>query len=305
MTATSTAHSPARARHGTVLAVGLGVLALAVLAARLAWGTAAVQGFVERYPGVAPGARLTGTPGWVAGLHAANLFLLVLVVRSGIAVRTTRRSAGRWTRRGAPLLARGRRPATITLEQWLHVSLDLLWLGVGATYVLLLFVSGRWVRLVPTSWEVVPNAVSVALQYLSLHLPHEDGWVAYNALQMLAYGTIVLVVAPLAALTGLRLSAFWPTSGPLVRWFPVQRARAVHLPVMVVFVGFAVLHVALVLATGAVRNLNHMFAARDDGSPLGALVAAAVLLAAAGVAAVITRPGAVRPLGALAGKVTR
>lgn len=33
-----------------------------------------------------------------------------------------------------------------------------------------------------------------------------------------------------------------------------------HFPVMVYFVLFIVVHVALVFATGALRNLNHMYA---------------------------------------------
>jgi hypothetical protein len=35
-------------------------------------------------------------------------------------------------------------------------------------------------------------------------------------------------------------------------------AWAVHLPVMLYFVGFILVHVTLAMATGALRNLNHM-----------------------------------------------
>lgn len=300
--------TPARTRAAAIpkaarlAAAGAIALALAVLAARLAWGTEAIQAFVARYPGVAGGAALEGTPAWVAALHAANLMLMVLVVRSGLAIRTSPRPAGRWTRRGRP--RGGRRAATVTLEQWFHVSVDVVWVATGAVYVVLLLASGRWVRLVPTSGDVVPNAVSVALQYLALHWPHEDGWVAYNALQMLGYAAVVFVLAPLAALTGLRTSALWPARTPLDRVLTLDRARAVHFPVMVAFVAFVVVHVGLVASTGVVRNLNHMFGVRDDSSPVGALVAVGVLaLATSGWFAV--RPALLRPLGAVFGKVTR
>lgn len=43
------------------------------------------------------------------------------------------------------------------------------------------------------------------IQYLSLNWPHDNGWVAYDALQLLAY-FISVFVAPLAPLTGLGMS---------------------------------------------------------------------------------------------------
>ncbi|MGO1385527.1 MAG: cytochrome b/b6 domain-containing protein [Arachnia sp.] len=287
-----------------VAVAGVALMATAVIVARLIRGTEAAQNFVAQYPGIASGAELVGTPAWVGALHAANLFLMIQVIRSGIAAGSGRRPAGRWTRRGKPLLAKGRKPATIALEQWWHVSLDVIWLSIGAVYVVMLFSSGRWVRLIPTSWDVFPNAVSVGLQYLSLGIPAEDGWVAYNALQMLSYGAIVFIVAPLAAITGLRMSALWPTSGPLVRAFPALIARAVHRPVMLVFVAFIVVHVLLVVSTGVLRNLNHMFAARSDDSLIGLFFAVGVL-ALAGAATLLMQPSILRPLGALFGKVSR
>lgn len=290
------------ARYVRAVAGAAALLVLLVLAARWLRAQPEVADFVARHPGVATGARGDGTPAWVGVLHALNLFFLALMVRSGLAVRTTRRPAGRWTRRrrarGAGL---GR---TVTLEQWFHVGVDLLWLTTGLVFVVLLLTSGRWTRLVPTSWDVLPNAASVALQYLSLQWPQENGWVAYNALQMLAYTVVVFVLAPTAAVTGLRMSALWPVRLRADRWFPVARARAVHFPVMVGFVLFAVVHVGLVLSTGAVRNLNHMFAARDDDSPLGVLVLAG-LLAVTALAVLAVRPTLLRALAALTGTVSR
>ena len=50
----------------------------------------------------------------------------------------------------------------------------------------------------PTSWDVFPNALSVLIQYLSLDWPAENGWVAYNGLQLIAYFVTVFIAAPLA-----------------------------------------------------------------------------------------------------------
>ena len=47
---------------------------------------------------------------------------------------------------------------------------------------------GQWRRLVPTSWQVVPDAWAVFVHYATFHLPPEpDGFYRYNALQQLAY----------------------------------------------------------------------------------------------------------------------
>ena len=283
----------------------LAVLALVVLAARWAWALAPVAGFVARYPGVASGAELTGTPAWVATLHGANVVLMSLAVRSGISLSMGGRPAGHWTRRvSRRARARGVRTSPITLEQWFHVAVDLAWLACGLAYVVLLVSSGRWVRLVPQSLDVLPNALSVVLQYLALEWPTESGWVAYNALQMLGYALVVFVLAPLAVLSGLRTSVLWPARGPLGRMVSEHWARSVHLPVMVGFIAFVVVHVGLVLASGAVRTLNHMFGARNDTSPVGVLVALGVI-ALAVVAWSLVRPSVLRTLGAVAGTVTR
>ncbi len=121
-------------------------------------------------------------------------------------------------------------------------------------------------RIVPTSWEVFPNAISAALQYVSLDWPTENGWVNYNSLQQLAYFATVFLAAPLAIATGVRMSGIWPKNATaLNKAYPVEWARKIHFPVMLYFVAFIIVHVALVFATGALRNLNHMYAAQDAG----------------------------------------
>ncbi|MBU4214164.1 MAG: hypothetical protein KJ792_05865, partial [Actinobacteria bacterium] len=118
-------------------------LVVVVVIARWVRDLPAVTDWVARYPGVAPlpaGAPV-GTPAWVAITHFLNLFFMALIIKSGLAVRRTRRPSGHWTRRLPPPRP-GRRPTTITLEQWFHVSLDVLWLVNGAVFAVLLLTSG-------------------------------------------------------------------------------------------------------------------------------------------------------------------
>ncbi len=274
-------------------------LVVVVLVARWLRDLPAVADFVARYPGVAelPDTAPVGIPAWAAWQHFLNAFFLVFIVRSGWLVRTTTRPRGHWQPRGG-----GPR---ISLNLWLHLAVDLLWVLNGVVFLVLLFVSGRWTWLVPTSWDVLPHAASVALQYASLEWPAHSSWLGYNALQQLAYFATVFLAAPLALVTGLRMSPVWPQGpGGLSRVVPMGFARALHFPLMVYFVAFTVVHVALVLATDAIGNLGHMFAAREDAGWLG-LVYFAVALVLMVVAWVVARPAFVQPVAALTGKVTR
>jgi len=279
---------------------------MAVFAVRWLLSTSWGVDFLAAFPGEyhLPEGAPVGFPAWLGWQHFFNVFLMVLIIRTGLTVRTEKRPTVFWSPR-----SNGRRKISLTL--WFHQSLDILWLVNGVIFVALLFVTGQWLRIVPTSWEVFPNALSAALQYVSLDWPTENGWVNYNALQQLAYFTTVFLAAPLAALTGVRMSGIWPKNAAgLNKAYPVEWARAVHFPVMLYFVVFIAVHVFLVFATGALRNLNHMYAAQGSTDPnayadnwtgFWLFVASLVVIAAAWVAA---RPLVLAPIARLFGKVS-
>ena len=236
---------------------------LVVVMVRFLLSVPPLQGFVEQFPGEyhLPEWAPVGIPAWLGWQHFFNVFLMVLIIRTGLQVRTEKRPTVFWS-------PRGNKRRKISLNLWLHQALDVLWVTNGLIYVVLLFTTGQWVRIVPTSWEVIPNAISAGLQYLSLDWPTENGWVNYNSLQQLAYFATVFLAAPLAIITGVRMSGFWPKNAErLNRLYPVEWARKVHFPVMLYFVVFIIFHVTLVFATGALRNLNHMYAAQGSVDP--------------------------------------
>jgi hypothetical protein len=78
--------------------------------------------------------------------------------------------------------------------------------------------------------------------------------------------------------------------------------RWVHNVVLFLFLAFIVVHVALVLFTGAVRNLNVMFAANDGMSWLGTIIFVASLAVLAGAWFALT-PGVQKRLASLTGTV--
>lgn len=233
---------------------------MAVAFVRFFLGLDFMQDFLAAFPGEyhLPEGAPVGFPAWLGWQHFFNVFLMVLIIRSGLQIRHDKRPGVFWASKRNP-------KSKMSLSQWFHQSLDLLWLVNGVVFVVLLFVTGQWMRIVPTSWEVFPNAISSALQYVSLDWPTENGWVNYNSLQQLAYFTTVFIAAPLSAITGWRMSSVWPKGNErLNKLLPLEAVRKLHYPVMLYFVAFIVVHVTLVFATGALRNLNHTYAAQGS-----------------------------------------
>ncbi|MFB9163454.1 cytochrome b/b6 domain-containing protein [Arthrobacter psychrochitiniphilus] len=291
-----------------VSAVGLIVLlGVAVLVVRWLTSLTAIQDFMTTYPGASelPANAPVGLPAWLGWQHFINTFLILLIIRSGWQVRTTKRPAAHWIRNNKGLIKTPGNPTKISLDLWFHLTLDALWVLNGAIFIVVLFFTGQWMRIVPTSADVFPNAISAGLQYLSLDWPTDDGWVNYNGLQLLTYFITVFIAAPLAIITGLRMSGAWPKNATtLNKIYPIQAARALHFPVMLYFVGFIVIHVTLVLATGALRNLNHMYASSNEVNwwGFGIFAASLVVMAAAWF---LAQPLFLRPVASLMGKVTK
>ncbi|HLS02358.1 MAG TPA: cytochrome b/b6 domain-containing protein, partial [Beutenbergiaceae bacterium] len=247
---------------GAVIALAIvGLVALVVMAARWFAGLDFMQSFLATYPGEydLPDSAPIGFPGWLGWQHFFNIFLMILIIRSGLLVRTQERPPAYWTSK--------RKPKKISIQLWLHQSLNLLWIINGLIFVILLFATGHWMRVIPTSPEVFPNAASALLQYLTLDWPTDNGWVNYNSLQQIAYFLTIFIAAPLSAITGYRMSEAWPEKSKLGTKFSIEGARKLHFPLMIYFIGFIVVHVALVFSTGALRNLNHMFAAQGSADP--------------------------------------
>jgi thiosulfate reductase cytochrome b subunit len=285
------------------LVVLVGLVLLAQWIRSTEWGAA----FVSANPGstAVPAGTPEGFPWWLNFQHFLNAFFIILIARTGWLVRTTQRPAAYWTRNNRGLIRTKGEPRKISLDNWLHLTLDSLWVLNGVVFIVLLFATGQWARLVPTTLDVFPNAVSAALQYLSMDWPHENGWVNYNSLQQLAYFTIVFIAAPIAILTGIRMSNAWP--GPkatISKIYPLAVARALHLPTMVFFVLFIIVHVTLVLTTGALRNLGHMYAGTDTEGWLGFAMFAGSLVLTVG-AWFLAKPAFLQPLASISGKVTR
>ncbi len=292
-----------------LLPIGFVVLIGAVAAAKGLRNIPSVERFIARHPGTVETASAKASPGlpiWVGVQHFFNLFLLIFIIRSGVQILSDHPRLY-WTRHSTPGKEwfRIQKPVpdeplwtakqdsislprqvglpgirhSIGLARWWHLGTASLWLLNGVVFYVLLFTTSQWRRVVPTTWAVFPNALSVLIQYLSLHWPTENGWVAYNSLQLLAYFVTIFVAAPLALITGLGMSPALSTRFKRVsKVLSIQTARSLHFLVLVWFLVFIVSHVALVFTTGLLNNLNHVYAARNDDSWIGFAVFAASMV---------------------------
>jgi DMSO/TMAO reductase YedYZ molybdopterin-dependent catalytic subunit/thiosulfate reductase cytochrome b subunit len=325
-----------------LLPIGFAVLLAAVAAAQGLRDMPSVRQFIARYPGTLTSAAAQAHPGipwWVDVQHFVNALFMIFIIRSGIQILadharlywTRHCTPGRdWFRFQKPVPADPLWTAkqdsvslprhfglpglrhSIGLARWWHLGTDMLWLVNGAAFYILVFSTGQWRRIVPTTWRVFPAAVSVLIQYLSLHWPASTGWTAYNALQLLAYFITVFIAAPLAVLTGLGMSPALSTRiKPVSRVLSIQLARSLHFLVMVWFVVFIIIHVTLVFTTGLLPNLNHIYADRNNSSWIGfgVFCVAMALMVAAWVAATpvtLRHPRMVQRVGfALVGPLQR
>jgi len=241
-----------------------------------------------------------GFPAWLRLAHYVNFFFLILLIRSGLQIlmdhprlywnvhctpgtewlRLTPIEVSTdqvWTAKQdsrylSPWIGLPGYRHTIGIARHWHFLSALFWAVNGAVYVVLLVATPHWRRLVPTSWQFVPDAWAYFVHYATFHLPPEpNGFYHYNAVQQLSYFGVVFVLAPLAILSGPAMS---PALTNRFKWYPKlpgnrQIGRSLHFLVMGAFVIFVVVHVTMVTITGLARNMNHIVVGSDDTSLTG------------------------------------
>jgi len=285
----------------------MGAICLALIPLVLAWGQAAFFGLPYLPPvpvfDAATFAGIHGFPWWLRWAHFFNFVFLMMLVRSGLSIladhprlyfnngctpgtewirftplKVPKDSVWRASdddRYISPLLALpGYRHSVGIARSWHFIDVYGFIL-TGLIFIPLLFISGQWARLVPTSWTILPQAWATFVHYANFHFPPEpDGFYAYNALQQIAYFFVVFIFAPISIIAGAAMSPAMVNHFP---WFPRmfggrQGARSIHFLMMLCWVGFLVVHVTLVVLTGFERNMNHIVLGTDNYRPLGMLL---------------------------------
>jgi methionine sulfoxide reductase catalytic subunit len=281
------------------LPVGAAGLVVLIAAAQSLRELSSVQEFVKAYPGIAQAAPSvdSGFPWWLQAQHFLNMLFMMLIIRAGIQILADHprlywnrdcTPGTEWFRFQHPV-PQGRiwtaKDDAVTLPTWLgipglrhtigparwwHFSIDLLWFVNGLAFYILLFVTDQWLRLVPLSWDVFPNALSTGIQYASLNFPVDHSWTRYNGLQQLTYFITVFIAAPVSIITGLLQSpAISNRLGFLGTVLNRQVARSIHFISFLWFVLFILAHGIMVFITGIRQNTNHMFAGVESAAWVG------------------------------------
>ena len=267
--------------------IGVGIAGLSVIVA--AWIEVAVAGMprVPAVPQVYPNnfAGPHGFPVWVRYCHFFNFLFVMMLIRGGLSIlmdhprlyfnegctpgsewiRLTPLKVPRdriWTAKDdaryiSPLVGTPGYRHTIGLARVWHFIDVHGFIATGIAFIAMLFSTDQWKRIVPTSPLVLLQAWNT--------------FVHYNALQQIAYFTVVLVFGPLAIATGIAMSPAVVNRFP---WYAQifggrQSARSIHFLTMFSFLAFLVVHVTLIVMTGFVRNMNHIVMGTDDQRPIG------------------------------------
>ena len=285
----------------TTLLLLVSPFVLLVAVAYLQWGTVGLPALPPSPPPTPEtAAEPYGFPAWLRLTHYVNFLFLILLIRSGLQIlmdhprlywnvhctpgtewlRLTPVEVPKdrvWTAKDdsrslSPWIGLPGYRHTVGMARHWHFLSVLFWVGNGLVFMVLLCSTEQWQRLVPTSWQIVPDAWDVFVHYATFHLPPEpDGFYRYNALQQLAYFGVVFVLAPLAMLTGPAMS---PAFTARFTWYPKlpgnrQIGRSLHFLIMGAFLAFVCMHVTMVVLTGFVQNMNHIFVGTDDANPVG------------------------------------
>jgi sulfoxide reductase catalytic subunit YedY len=284
------------------LLTGAGIAIFAVIAA--AWlefalvGTPHIPTVPQVYPNNFTGPH--GFPLWVRYSHFFNFLFVTMLIRSGLSIlvdhprlyfnddctpgsewiRTTPLKVPRdriWTAKDdaryiSPLVATPGYRHTIGIARVWHFINVHGFIITGILFITMLFHTDQWRRLVPTSPLVLLQAWNTWVHYATFHLPPEpNGFYGYNALQQIAYFSVVFVFGPVAILTGIAMSPAVVNRFP---WYAKifggrQSARSIHFLTMLSFLAFLVVHVTLIVMTGFARNMNHIVLGTDNQARLG------------------------------------
>ena len=254
-------------------------------------------------------------PLWLRAQHLLNFILMGMLIRSGIEMLSSlprlwwRKDCApgtewlKFTKRELPkeegvytslMDEKSVHPVfslpgreNIGLGRHWHGLSVMFWVLNGLVYIVLLFATGLWQRLVPTSWEIFPEAWDSLLTYLSLEVPDISHFTPYDALQRLGYTFVIFVLAPFQMLTGIAMSPAIRSRFPryVKMWGGHQGARSLHFIGLVMFTGFIVMHVSLVFLVHRDHNVVHMVF--GGGEVTSARVAQALVIMIAVIVAVV------------------
>jgi methionine sulfoxide reductase catalytic subunit len=236
-------------------------------------------------------------PLWLRVSHYINLLFLGLLIRSGLQILgahprlywnegcTPKSEWLKFTKKEVPVADKVVYTSLddeVNVSSWLalpggkNLGLGRHWHGISTTfwilngviYVTLLFTTGEWARLIPTSWDIFPRALHSLTQYLALQIPPASEFRPYDPLQQLTYAAVVFLLGPFLILTGAAMS---PAIAARYPWYirvfgGRQRARSLHFLGLAAFAVFTILHTVLVLLVHFQDNITNIVLGQSNAN---------------------------------------
>jgi methionine sulfoxide reductase catalytic subunit len=244
-------------------------------------------------------------PSWLRFAHFINLIFITLLIRSGIEILSAlpklyfnddATPGSEWIKFTRKKMPKDKLWISLDEEEsfssWIalpgHKNLGLgrhwhffsmiFWFANGVAYYILLFTSGEWIRLIPTSWDIFPQAVKDAMIYATLHFPPQGD--PYNPLQQLTYFGVVFLLGPFMIATGAAMSPAIAARFP--RYQKIfkgrQVARSLHFLGMVAFILFIIVHIIMVSVERFPENMGNIILGNEEGISLGIAIGLFALL---------------------------
>jgi len=166
-----------------------------------------------------------GFPVWIRATHWINVLFIGFLIRAGLQIlgayprlywNVHCTPGTEWLKFTKKVMPKDRLWTALDMEEavptWLgqpggnnlgmgrhwHFSAALFWV----LYAILLFATGEWTRLIPTSWDIFPAAWHTFITYATLGQPPAGASHPFDPLQQLAYAAVIFVLAPFLILTG-------------------------------------------------------------------------------------------------------
>jgi thiosulfate reductase cytochrome b subunit len=249
-------------------------------------------------------------PFWLRYAHFINVIFITLLIRSGIEILSAlpklywndhAKPGTEWikfTRKEMPkdklwtsldeeesfsswIALPGRK--NLGLGRHWHFFSMIFWLANGVIYYILLFSSGEWTRLIPTSPSIFSEALNTAFMYANLQSPPPGH--PYNPLQQLTYFGVIFLLGPLMIASGAAMSSALGARFPRYpRIFGGRQvARSLHFLGLVAFLLFIGIHIAMVTLERFPENMGNIL----FGNPKGINMATAAGLFAFYVVSVV------------------
>ena len=176
---------------------------------------------------------------------------------------------------GSPVTA-NRGYEILNLNGWarsLHFLASWFLVAVGCAYLLAGLFSGHLARnLLPRPRDLAPRTLwADVASHLRLRIPRTTGGPPYGILQRCAYSLILFIVVPLIVLTGLTMSPTVTASYPLLLdlFGGYQSARTLHFFGFAAVALFLLVHLVMVVLSGAGRQLRAMTLGQQPGDRHG------------------------------------